>query len=79
MGVRDPQNSLAAGARVDGPARFTKGPYAARGPDLVVGYNRSYGAGWRTILGNFPTDILEQHEPVERRLLHGFRAPPACC
>ena len=30
-------------------------------PDLIVGYNRGYRAGWQTILGNFPADVFENN------------------
>ncbi|MGB7586238.1 MAG: hypothetical protein WBM11_15445, partial [Terriglobales bacterium] len=29
--------------------------------DLIVGYNRGYRAGWKTILGAFPPDVLEDN------------------
>ena len=37
------------------------GPYAREGPDLIVGYNRGYRAGWQTILGAFPPEELEDN------------------
>jgi len=38
-----------------------QGPYAQSGPDLLVGYNRGYRAGWKTILGAFPPEALEDN------------------
>src|SRR5206468_5837317 len=70
--VRDPQNNVAAITRVDRASQVYQGPYANQGPDLLVGYNRGYRAGWQTILGNFPTEVFEEigrascRERVER-------------
>jgi predicted AlkP superfamily phosphohydrolase/phosphomutase len=61
LSVRDPQNNLAAITRVDRASEVYQGPYAAQGPDLLVGYNRGYRAGWQTILGNFPVDVFENN------------------
>jgi len=61
LAVRDPQNDQAAITRVDRASEVYQGPYAAKGPDLLVGYNRGYRAGWQTILGNFPADIFENN------------------
>ncbi|MGC2245708.1 MAG: hypothetical protein WA609_03805, partial [Terriglobales bacterium] len=38
-----------------------QGPYARSGPDAIIGYNRGYRAGWTTILGAFPPDVLEDN------------------
>ena len=61
LAVRDPQNNLAAITRVDRASEVYQGPYARQGPDLMVGYNRGYRAGWQTILGNFPADVFENN------------------
>ena len=61
LDVRDPQNNLAAITRVDRASDVYQGPYAQQGPDLIVGYNRGYRAGWQTILGNFPADVFEDN------------------
>jgi predicted AlkP superfamily phosphohydrolase/phosphomutase len=61
LNVRDPQNNLAAITRVDRASEVYQGPYANQGPDLVVGYDRGYRAGWQTILGNFPADVFEDN------------------
>ncbi len=61
LGVRDPQNNVAAITRVDRASEIYQGPYAQQGPDLIVGYNRGYRAGWQTILGNFPSDVFEDN------------------
>jgi predicted AlkP superfamily phosphohydrolase/phosphomutase len=61
LGVRDPKNNLATITRVDRANEVYQGPYAEQGPDLIVGYNRGYRAGWQTILGNFPADVFEDN------------------
>jgi predicted AlkP superfamily phosphohydrolase/phosphomutase len=61
LGVHDPHNNLAAITRVDRAGEVYQGPYAQQGPDLLVGYNRGYRAGWQTILGNFPSDVFEDN------------------
>src|SRR5581483_10750503 len=38
-----------------------RGAYAHSGPDLIVGYHRGYRAGWKTILGAFPPEIIEDN------------------
>ncbi len=59
--VRDPNNNAVAITRVDRASEVYQGPYADKGPDLLIGYNRGYRAGWQTILGNFPADIFEDN------------------
>ena len=59
--VRDPQNSLPVITRVDVASEVYQGPYSRSGPDLLVGYNRGYRAGWKTILGGFPPEVLEDN------------------
>ncbi len=59
--VQDPQAKLAAITRVDVAGEVYQGRYAHDGPDLLVGYNRGYRAGWKTILGAFPPDVFEDN------------------
>ena len=59
--VQDPQSNLEVITRVDIAKEAYQGPYAQTGPDLLVGYNRGYRAGWKTILGAFPPDVLEDN------------------
>jgi predicted AlkP superfamily phosphohydrolase/phosphomutase len=61
LGVRDPRNNLPVITRADLASDIYQGPYARSGPDLLVGYNRGYRAGWKTILGGFPADALEDN------------------
>ncbi len=60
LGVRD-QNNQTVITRVDRASEVYQGPNAQQGPDLIVGYNRGYRAGWQTILGNFPADVFENN------------------
>jgi predicted AlkP superfamily phosphohydrolase/phosphomutase len=61
LAVRDPKNNLPVITRVDFAADAYQGPYAHDGPDALVGYNRGYRAGWKTILGAFPPEVLEDN------------------
>jgi predicted AlkP superfamily phosphohydrolase/phosphomutase len=61
LSVHDPKNNLAVLTRVDRASEVYQGPHALEGPDLIVGYNRGYRAGWQTILGNFPADVFEDN------------------
>ena len=60
--VRDPANGMAVIPRVDRARDVYTGQYARTGPDLLVGYNRGYRAGWKTILGGISEDVLEDNE-----------------
>ena len=62
LAVRDPQNNTPAITRVDLASEVYQGPYAEQGPDLLVGYNRKYRAGWQTILGEFPADVFQDND-----------------
>ncbi len=59
--VRDPKDNSPVITRVDLASEAYQGPYAHLGPDALVGYNRGYRAGWKTILGAFPPDVLEEN------------------
>jgi len=61
LAVRDPKTKLPVITRVDLANEAYQGPYAREGPDLLVGYNRGYRAGWQTILGAFPAEELEDN------------------
>jgi len=61
LAVRDPKTSEPVITRMDIAAQVYQGPYAHSGPDVIVGYNRGYRAGWKTILGAFPPDVLEDN------------------
>jgi predicted AlkP superfamily phosphohydrolase/phosphomutase len=59
--VRDPKDGSPIITRIDFASEAYEGPYARTGPDALVGYNRGYRAGWKTILGAFPPDVLEDN------------------
>jgi predicted AlkP superfamily phosphohydrolase/phosphomutase len=59
--VRDPKDQAQVITRIDLATEAYHGPYARSGPDALVGYNRGYRAGWKTILGAFPPDVLEDN------------------
>ena len=59
--VRDPKTRLPVITRIDLASEAYQGPHARSGPDMLVGYNRGYRAGWKTILGAFPEDELEDN------------------
>ena len=59
--VRDPKDGSQVITRIDLASEAYQGPYAHLGPDALVGYNRGYRAGWKTILGAFPADVLEDN------------------
>src|SRR5207247_1420707 len=61
LAVIDPKTGEHVITRVDVAKDAYQGPYTQSGPDLLVGYNRGYRAGWKTILGAFPPDVLEDN------------------
>ena len=61
IAIQDPQLKQPVITRVDLASEAYAGPYARSGPDMLVGYNRGYRAGWKTILGFFPPEELEDN------------------
>jgi predicted AlkP superfamily phosphohydrolase/phosphomutase len=61
LALRDPKNNQQAITRADLASEVYQGPYANKGPDILVGYTRGYRAGWETVLGQFPPDIFEDN------------------
>jgi predicted AlkP superfamily phosphohydrolase/phosphomutase len=59
LAVRDPVTGLAPITRVDKAEDVYSGDRVRDAPDLVVGYNRGYRAGWATDLGEFTIEVLE--------------------
>jgi predicted AlkP superfamily phosphohydrolase/phosphomutase len=59
--VHDPKDGSQVITRIDLASEAYQGPYAREGPDALVGYNRGYRAGWTTITGAFPADVLEDN------------------
>lgn len=61
LAVKDPKANLPVITRVDLAREAYQGPFTESGPDMLVGYNRGYRAGWKTILGAFPPDEIEDN------------------
>ena len=61
LALRDPATGTTVITRVDRASDAYHGPFARNGPDLIIGYNRGYRAGWKTILGAFPRSVLEDN------------------
>jgi predicted AlkP superfamily phosphohydrolase/phosphomutase len=61
VAMRDPKNNQPIITRVDLASEAYQGPHTHDGPDALVGYNRGYRAGWKTILGSFPAEVLEDN------------------
>ena len=75
--IRDPINGKPVVTKVYRADRVYSGDQAAKGPDLIVGYNRGYRASWESVLGLFSPQVLcGQHRPVERGSSHGSRPRP---
>lgn len=64
LAVRDPATGLLVITRVDKAAEAYRGPYVADAPDLLIGYNRGYRAGWGTVLGGVPVKVLEDNREL---------------
>ena len=62
LAVRDPKTGLAVITHVDFAQDAYQGPYSGAGPDMLVGYNRGYRAGWKTVLGGFSREEIEDNE-----------------
>jgi predicted AlkP superfamily phosphohydrolase/phosphomutase len=61
LAARDPKDGSQVITRIDLASEAYQGPYARFGPDAIIGYNRGYRAGWKTILGAFPAEVLEDN------------------
>jgi len=61
LSVRDAKNGESVVTRVDLASEAYQGPHAHDGPDALIGYNRGYRAGWKTILGSFPAEVFEDN------------------
>ena len=57
----DPQGGARAVKRVYRGEDVYHGPFAAEGPDLVVGYERGYRGSWQTALGAVPAVVFEDN------------------
>jgi predicted AlkP superfamily phosphohydrolase/phosphomutase len=58
LAVRDPVTGLPPITRLDKAENVYSGAYVPSAPDLLVGYNRIYRAGWETVLGQFTSEVI---------------------
>jgi len=56
-----PAGGAAVFGRVDRASEVYSGAYVQDAPDLLLGYNRGWRAGWSTVLGGFSTQVLEDN------------------
>jgi predicted AlkP superfamily phosphohydrolase/phosphomutase len=61
LAVKDSASGLPVITSVDLARDAYQGSLAQTGPDMLIGYNRGYRAGWKTILGAFPADEIEDN------------------
>ena len=61
LAIRDPDTGVAPITRVDRAEDVYTGPNVRNAPDLVIGYNRGYRAGWDTVLGRFSPAVIEEN------------------
>jgi len=61
LAIRDPDTGVAPITRVDRAEDVYTGPNVRNAPDLVIGYNRGYRAGWETVLGRFSPAVVEEN------------------
>jgi predicted AlkP superfamily phosphohydrolase/phosphomutase len=60
-GLRDPQdNQVAIRDVIDSRAVFA-GPYRGNAPDLIIGYNKGYRAGWDSVTGTVTNTVFEDN------------------
>jgi predicted AlkP superfamily phosphohydrolase/phosphomutase len=62
LAVRDPMNDEPVIAKVYRSDEVYSGPYATKGPDLVIGYHRGYRASWATTTGDLETDVISNND-----------------
>jgi len=58
LALRDPETGDRVIGHVYKSSETFHGPYTDTAPDLIVGYARGYRAGWDTILGGFPREVI---------------------
>jgi predicted AlkP superfamily phosphohydrolase/phosphomutase len=60
-GLPDPEWACSAIKRVYDAHQAYRGPYAANGPDLVVGYERGYRASWENAVGRCDGPVFQDN------------------
>ena len=61
LAARDPRNDQQIISLVTRTQRDFHGEELEGAPDIVVGYNWGYRVGWRTPLGEFPKNVIEDN------------------
>ncbi len=61
LALVDPQTGERVVKEVYQCDRVYSGPYVSLGPDLQIGYDRSYRGSWSTVLGGVPKEVLEDN------------------
>jgi len=59
--VRDPENNQPVITRVYRREEVYHGPHVEEAPDLLIGYNWGYRAGWKTSLGELSDTVLSDN------------------
>jgi len=62
LSVRDPLDDQPVIAEVYRSDEIYTGPFAAAGPDLIIGYHRGYRASWATTQGDLETEVLSKND-----------------
>jgi len=62
--VRDPDTGQPVITHVYRREEVYHGPHVEEAPDLLIGYNWGYRAGWETSLGGFSASVLEDNREV---------------
>jgi len=62
LAVRDPLDGQPVIAEVYRSDKVYSGPFAATGPDLVIGYNRGYRASWATTQGDLEDEVITKND-----------------
>ena len=60
--VRDPLDGQPVIAEVYRSDKVYSGPFAATGPDLIIGYHRGYRASWATTLGDLEAEVISKND-----------------
>lgn len=62
LAIRDPLDGQPVIAEVYRGDKVYSGPFAATGPDLIIGYHRGYRASWATTLGDLEAEVITKND-----------------
>jgi predicted AlkP superfamily phosphohydrolase/phosphomutase len=62
LAIRDPLDGQPVIAEVYRSDKVYSGPFAATGPDLVIGYYRGYRASWATTQGDLEDEVISKND-----------------